>query len=211
MGYKVCISTLPELSNRTSQVQRKYHHDAPVNDAVIHPNQGELISCDQAGSVKIWDLGENICTHELVPDEDVAIRTVTIASDGGTLVAGNDQVGRMATTALTSRECAMCGRFIPARIQRQQHYNPLRAFRHIQANTSRGVSSPQIQSKPNRCPRINANSRHLATCSADSTVRIWSTVNYEYTPEKTLTGHQRWVWDAAFSADSAYLVTGKSK
>jgi len=93
MGYKVCPSTGPELSVRTSQVQRKYHHDAPVNDAVIHPNQGELISCDQAGSVKIWDLGENICTHELVPDEDVAIRTVTIASDGGTLVAGNDQVG----------------------------------------------------------------------------------------------------------------------
>jgi WD40 repeat protein len=57
---------------------------------------------------------------------------------------------------------------------------------------------------------MSANLRHLATCSADSTVRIWSTVNYEYTPEKTLTGHQRWVWDAAFSADSAYLVTGKS-
>lgn len=80
------------LTNRTSQVQRNYHHEAPVNDAVIHPNQGELISCDQAGSVKIWDLGENVCTHELVPDEDVAIRTITIASDGGTLVAGNDHV-----------------------------------------------------------------------------------------------------------------------
>ena len=25
--------------------------------------------------------------------------------------------------------------------------------------------------------------------------------------EKTLTSHQRWVWDACFSADSAYLVT----
>jgi len=25
-----------------------------------------------------------------------------------------------------------------------------------------------------------------------------------------LEGHQRWVWDAAFSADSAYLVTGSS-
>lgn len=24
-----------------------------------------------------------------------------------------------------------------------------------------------------------------------------------------MTGHQRWVWDAAFSADSAYLVTGE--
>jgi G protein beta subunit-like protein len=53
-------------SPRTAQVQRNYNHDAPVNDVVIHPNQGELISCDQLGSVKIWDLGENTCTHELV-------------------------------------------------------------------------------------------------------------------------------------------------
>lgn len=51
--------------------------------------------------------------------------------------------------------------------------------------------------------------RHLATCSADSTVKIWSTANYDYTLIRTLQGHQRWVWDAAFSADSAYLVTGE--
>lgn len=101
MGYEVRLPFDLQLTPRTSQVQRKYHHDAPVNDAVIHPNQGELISCDQAGSVKIWDLGENICTHELVPDEDVAIRTVTIASDGGTLVAGNDNVRLCKSSMLT--------------------------------------------------------------------------------------------------------------
>ena len=28
--------------------------------------------------------------------------------------------------------------------------------------------------------------------------------------EKTLAQHQRWVWDACFSADSAYLVTASS-
>ena len=37
-----------------------------MNDVVVHPNQGELISCDQAGRIKQWDLSENICTHELV-------------------------------------------------------------------------------------------------------------------------------------------------
>ena len=56
------------LLHRSGQVQRNYKHDAPVNDVVIHPNQGELISCDQAGSVKIWDLSENTCTHELVSE-----------------------------------------------------------------------------------------------------------------------------------------------
>jgi hypothetical protein len=37
-----------------------------VNDVCVHPNQGELISCDQAGSIKQWDLSENLCSHELV-------------------------------------------------------------------------------------------------------------------------------------------------
>jgi G protein beta subunit-like protein len=32
----------------------------------------------------------------------------------------------------------------------------------------------------------------------------------EFKLESTLTGHQRWVWDCAFSADSAYLVTACS-
>ena len=68
--------------------------------------------------------------------------------------------------------------------------------------------------------------RHLATCSADHTAKIWSVDRHAtQTPvtdlppsshpnafplETTLHGHQRWVWDCAFSADSAYLVTACS-
>ena len=57
---------------------------------------------------------------------------------------------------------------------------------------------------------LSPDSKHLATCSADTTVKIWSTENYNYKLERVLSGHQRWVWDAAFSADSAYLVTASS-
>lgn len=39
---------------------------SPVNDVIIHPNQIELISCDQAGSIKLWDLSDNVFSHELV-------------------------------------------------------------------------------------------------------------------------------------------------
>jgi len=57
---------------------------------------------------------------------------------------------------------------------------------------------------------LSPDSKLLATCSADTTVKIWSTENYNYKLERVLSGHQRWVWDAAFSADSAYLVTASS-
>lgn len=67
--------------------------------------------------------------------------------------------------------------------------------------------------------------RRMATTSADSTIKIWSITNpkpnngsssrpgtssYQFKLEKTLGGHQRWVWDCVFSADSEYLVSASS-
>ena len=48
----------------------------------------------------------------------------------------------------------------------------------------------------------------LATTSADKSIRLWNTATWELT--KTMSQHQRWVWDAAFSADSLYLVSVSS-
>lgn len=54
------------ISSTSAQPVKPNSHCTPVNDVVVHPNQGELISCDQAGRIKQWDLSENVCTHELV-------------------------------------------------------------------------------------------------------------------------------------------------
>lgn len=70
---------------------------------------------------------------------------------------------------------------------------------------SRLTSFPSL---PSLDARFAPRSRHLATCSADKTIKIWSTENFEFKLERVLEGHQRWVWDCAFSADSAYLVSG---
>ena len=61
----------------------------------------------------------------------------------------------------------------------------------------------------NRC-LLSPDAKYLATCSADPTVKIWSTDNNAFTLKNKLEGHQQWVWDCAFSADSAYLITGWS-
>ncbi|WVQ82670.1 hypothetical protein IAT38_004802 [Cryptococcus sp. DSM 104549] len=175
--------TVKVWDTRTAQMQRRYPHDSAVNDVVIHPNQGELISCDQSGSVKIWDLAENSCTHELVPDEDVPIRSVSISSDGNTLVAANDH------------GMVYVWRIIPVP-NSNADLLPVTSFQAHAKYITRCLLSPDT--------------KYLATCSADHTVKIWSTAGIDYTLEKTLHGHQRWVWDAAFSADSAYLVTASS-
>lgn len=166
---------------RTGHVQRNYLHKCPVNDVVIHPNQGELISGDDEGNVRIWDLGENKCTHQLIPEGDVPVRSVSVASDGTMLVAGNHKgncyVWKMNETSdVTSLE-------------------PLTKFKSHGKYITKVLLSPDV--------------KHLATCSADYTARIWSTED-NFSLETTLQGHQRWVWDCAFSADSAYLVTACS-
>jgi G protein beta subunit-like protein len=84
--------TVKVWDTRTGSLQRNYAHKAPVNDVVIHPNQGELISGDRAGIIRVWDLGESVCTHQLIPEEDVAVHSVSVASDGSLLCAGNKKV-----------------------------------------------------------------------------------------------------------------------
>ena len=86
VGAAATIFGAPDVltASRTGHLHRNYNNEAPglyvstmlsfqashtdfiVNDVCVHPNQGELISCDQAGRIKQWDLSENICTHELV-------------------------------------------------------------------------------------------------------------------------------------------------
>lgn len=80
---------------KDATVQRVHNHYSPVNDVVIHPNQGELIACDRGGNIRIWDLSEDKCTHQLVPEEDISVASVTVASDGSLLCAGNNNVGTM--------------------------------------------------------------------------------------------------------------------
>ncbi|KAL1955982.1 hypothetical protein VTO42DRAFT_7882 [Malbranchea cinnamomea] len=258
--------TVKVWDTRTGSIQRNYSHKAPVNDVVIHPNQGELISCDRSGTVRVWDLGESRCTHQLIPEEDVSVASVSVASDGSLLCAGNNK-GNVYIWRMIQQE----DKTIIA---------PIATFQAHKDYLTRVLLSPDV--------------KHLATCSADHTAKVWSLdpdypparaaleerersnnagesngsvqanmrgkedahsgAHHEGTPttnppsnfqystkpssdneqsendgssslsipleplpidpstntlylETVLANHQRWVWDCAFSADSAYLVT----
>ena len=199
--------TVKIWDTRSGHIQRNYSHGVAVNDVVIHPNQGELISCDRGGNVRIWDLGENKCSHQLVPEEDKSVASVTVATDGSLLCAAvsNSVHGAVYVWRLVT-------------VRDVTSLVPVTKFRAHGTYITRVLLSPDV--------------RHLATCSADHTARIWAVdlessaqiaedVNGEpnqqesdesqpFDLEQELDGHQRWVWDCAFSADSAYLVTACS-
>ena len=55
---------------------------------------------------------------------------------------------------------------------------------------------------------LSPDGKKVVTCSDDKTARVWSTETWE--EEHTLRYHNKWVWDACFSADSSYLLTASS-
>ncbi|KAG7111531.1 Target of rapamycin complex subunit LST8 like protein [Verticillium longisporum] len=179
--------TVKIWETRSGQVQRSYSHGCPANDVVIHPNQGEIISCDRNGSVRVWDLAENNCSHQLIPEEDVSVSSVTVASDGSLLCAANNAGNVFVWQLLQAYD--------------RTQLVPVTHFSAHKEYITRILLSPDV--------------KKLATCSADHTAKIWEVKDIEPVPdeegpkpyplEATLNGHQRWVWDCAFSADSAYL------
>eukprot|EP00897_Mesotaenium_endlicherianum_P005186 jgi/Mesen1/4696/ME000241S03733 len=172
-----------------------------------------MYSGSEDGTVKIWDLRAPGCQREYesraavntvvlhpnqselisgdqngnirVPEVDTAIRSLTVMWDGGLVVAANNNgtcyVWRLVRGAQTTT-----------------NFEPLHRLEAHNAYILKCLLSPEF-GEPNR---------YLATTSSDHTVKIWNLDTFAL--ERTLVGHQRWVWDCVFSVDGAYIVTASS-
>ncbi len=168
--------TIKIWDKRAPSFQRSYDCGAAINSAVLHPNQAEVISGDQNGNVRIWDLTAHKCREEFCPEEETPIRSVSIAHNESFMTAGSHR-GMLYIFNMKEGKFQLEKSF-------QAHSNYL----------LKCVISPDLV--------------HVATTSADKTIRLWNTETWELT--RSLSRHQRWVWDAVFSADSLYLVTASS-
>ncbi|KIY64887.1 hypothetical protein CYLTODRAFT_432443 [Cylindrobasidium torrendii FP15055 ss-10] len=146
-----------------------------INDTVIRPNQGVLIFCDQAGSVKVWDLPENTCSYyyELTPVGHIPMRSVTLADDGSCLVAGDNKGQRCVWKSF--EESSGLPRF-----------QAVTTF--IAHNLARWLPlcMPMI---------LTSKLKSLVTCSADLTCKVWSIgPSLESRFKKVLTGTTIRAW-----------------
>ena len=160
---------------------------------------------DQNGSIKIWDLKTSKVLNEIIPTDGkatnsvsfqerqgVSIQSVDISKDGRTVMAATNQA-EVFLWDYTEPTC----------------FTPLSNFQAHPMGTYLTKA------------KISPDSRQLVTCSSDQTARLFNIYrppdttteekyNLEATPSLILNQHDKWVWDAVFSADSSYLVTASS-
>ncbi|KAK5378632.1 TOR complex subunit lst8 [Exophiala xenobiotica] len=237
--------TVRVWDTRSGQIQRNYQHTHPVNDVVIHPNQGELVSCDRGGNIRIWDLGESKCTHQLVPVEDVSMASGDVYiwrmyqnHDSTTLLpcrvfkAHKDYLTRLLLSP-DIKLLATCSADHTVRVWRidmnEEHLEAIpqgesqsdtlnSSTTKSQPNLNGNSGSPQPKANPFMPGDASAYYQSRSTGSLASASQSMSASSFRALTDLITTRrplpcdsvldiHQRWVWDCAFSADSAYLVT----
>ncbi|KAJ1663577.1 TOR complex subunit lst8 [Coemansia sp. RSA 2681] len=185
--------------------KRVMENGSIVNDLAIHPDsrQDLIISCDQKGRVRVWGITRKEILCQAVPQPDVAVRSVAVSPNGQLVVAGNN-LGQVFVYRLTIDSSPQTGRIVE-----------LVPYTNFDAHGGDRITRVLFSS----------NGLYLATCSTDHTAKLWQ-LSERVIPAPDgskeeivqagadlvhcLNYHHRWVWDAAFSSDSGYLVTVSS-
>lgn len=193
--------------------QRSYKHSSPVSDVALHPNQGELLSCDAEGTVRVWDLTNNQCVREMRSELATPLTRLCIAPDASAVVAASYK-GQVFSWRLSGPPPP------------QNNFASSSSSSSSSSASSASAASPSCSSGLSPSPNLvfdahptyclkalfSPDCQWLATTGADASIKIWSLDKDKnsYTLSRSLLGHSQWVWDCAFSADSAYLVSASS-
>lgn len=188
----------------TGSCKRVMENGAMVNDISVHPDmrQEMIVSCDQRGRVRVWGWRRQDVLCEVSPNGDVAVRSVAVSPNGQLVVAANN-LGQVYVYRLIIDNSLQSGRTVD--LQKYMEFDAHDGFKITRV-------------------LFSANGLYLATCSADRTAKLWQLVERVVASPglnssqdgtvkavahliHTINYHQRWVWDAAFSSDSGYLVT----
>ena len=191
-----------------------------VNCAVLHPNQGEIICCDQSGSISIYDIAADKLRTSWKPEgKNIPIRSVTVSSDASMVIAANNRGICYVYKPTTSLNESSNGGGSGSLNESKNNLNDsLLITKHlVTTHNSRAdkngmyTLTHKISAHDTYCLKclLSPDSRYLATCSSDSTIKIFNVLE-SFKLQSQLKGHRKWVWDMAFSADSAYLVSASS-
>ncbi|KAJ2542134.1 TOR complex subunit lst8, partial [Coemansia sp. RSA 1878] len=193
-----CTIRLWEIHTGSGKYELK--NGAIVNDIAIHPDMRQelIVSCDQEGMIRVWRWRRREVLCQVEPQPNVAVRSVAVSPNGQLVVAGNN-LGQIFVYRLIIDSSPQAGRSVE-----------LELYINFEAHEGYRITRTLFSS----------NGLLLATCSSDHTTKLWRLTERVVPGASrgealqagaelvhTLVYHQRWVWDAAFSSDSGYLVT----
>ena len=144
------MSRIWDLKMRNLSCQRIFQANAPVNCAVLHPNQQELVVGDQSGVIHIWNL-QNDQSEQLIPEQDASIQHIDIDKQGRYMVRGTAitrQRPFLLTLSLVSRRLST-----------------------TRATVTSGRCRPPALKSPPLCSPKNGSARTSDTFSAANSVR----------------------------------------
>lgn len=159
---------------------RDFKHASSVTCATLHPNQAEIIVGLQDGTIRFIDLSAGKISCILTISDNESPIRSVSCSPDGKYLVAANNEGFCASYEMLQRDSTI----VEKRLTWKAHSDYILKV----------VFSPNLKT--------------LATTSADETIKIWNTADWSL--DKTLIGHQQWVWDCSFSADSAYLISGSS-
>jgi len=195
-----------DLRMRNLQCRCVFQAGAPVNSAVLHPNQHELVVGDANGVVHIWDMRAKAAVSH-TPEPGASVQCVAIDPTANFIACTTNKCSvhilsaHGADSSITETEASQDGKE-----NDKQSINSSSGGKRLQPVKKISDAHKRYALK---C-KFSPDSSILVTSSADQTCRVWDVRNdFEFIAEMT-EEKQRWVWDIAFSADSQYLFTASS-
>jgi len=168
---------------RTPGSVRDFTYSDPCTGVALHPNQRHLFCCYQNGTIRVIDTQSQVNTDIL--------EIIPSTGDSSLQSIDIDCEGRFCSVVNADGTCFVYS---------------LNDLKDPKLHKEWKGHDKYIV----KCA-FSPDGQYFVTASADTTAKIWRT-NNDFQLDKTLIGHQRWVWDCAFGRDpsTTYLVTVSS-
>ena len=193
--------TIKAWDMRVSTVAREFKNNSPINEISLHPNQCEIISCDQEGRIRKWDMGKDGSEPlmDSKPDGNVSLHSLDIAVDGSVGAVVNNSGNAYFWNPNEPEVCfekleAHKGQYVlKCRISPDKNMMATTSADHtvkLWDLKSRTLSKTLIshQRWVWDCT-FSADSSYLVTCSSDHTARLWEIERGEVI--RHYTGHHK--------------------
>ena len=83
MAYTSCEDGFLRIFDlRKKRPAKSIKQNKPINCAVMHPNGAEILSGDEAGYFRIWDLSQEKERISILSDNEVGIRSISVSQNG---------------------------------------------------------------------------------------------------------------------------------